>query len=202
MKKAFSIIVVLLCVLSIVLVSLFYLVPSFYENRYQEETTLENLYKLCDYVYTFHNSDLILKYYPKLIFETEYDKYSWENEKDNMMTKLLKTALNNSDFDIFKDYLSKSYVTYSTTKFAEISIIEFIYGYYDQYADLNNTYELFDIMIDTCPDIVSQFVFCQEYAEFVNLYTDDAAKFEEVNDRKKKLVKKVKEYWEQSRDGS
>ena len=43
---------------------------------------------------------------------------------------------------------------------------------------------------------VGKFTFCKEYAQFVNLYTDDTEKFEEVNNRKKDLAEQVKIYWE------
>lgn len=195
-KKVFVIFGVLICVVSISLISLFSIIPQYLENRYNDEKNAGNLYKLCDYVYTFHNSDFILKYYPTLIFETNYNEYSWEYEKDNMLTKLLQTSLNNASYEVFVQYLSKSYITYSSTKIAEINIIDFVNAYYEIYSDLNNTYNLYEVIIDTCPNVVGKFTFCQEYSQFVNLYTDDTEKFQEVNNRKKDLAEEVKEHWE------
>lgn len=195
-KNIFIIAGVFIGSISILLVSLFFLIPGHYEKQYKEEKSVETLYELCDYVYTFHNSDLILKYYPTLIFETNYNKYSWEYEKDNMLTKLLQTSLNDASYDEFVEYLSKSYSTYSTTTFAEISIIDFINGYYEIYGDLEKTYNLYEVLIDTCPNVVGKFTFCQEYAQFVNLYTDDTKKFEKVNNRSKDLAEQVKIHWE------
>ena len=195
-KNIFIIVGVFIGSISILLVSLYVLIPGHFEKQYEEEKSVETLYKLCDYVYTFHNSDLILKYYPTLIFETDYEEYSWEYEKDNMLTKLLQTSLNDASYDVFVEYLSKSYNIYSTTKFAEICIIDFINGYYEIYGDLKNTYNLYEVIIDTCPDVVGKFTFCQEYTEFVNLYTDDTEKFEEINNWKKDLAEQVKSLWE------
>ncbi len=113
-----------------------------------------------------------------------------------MLTKLLQMSLNDERYDEFVEYLSKSYSTYSTTTFAEICIIDFVNGYYELYGNLENTYNLFEVIIDTCPDVVGKFTFCQEYAQFVNLNTDDTQKFEEVNNRKNKLAEKVNEHWE------
>lgn len=199
-KKIFIILASLLCVVSVTLISLFDIIPQYLENKYNEEKKIGNLYKLCEYVYTFHNSDLILKYYPTLIFESIYNEYSWDYEKDNMLTRLLQTSLNEASYDIFTEYLSKSYNTYSNTKIAEINIIDFINGHYEIYGDLEKVYNLYEVIIDACPDIVGKFTFCQEYVQFVCLYTDDTKKFEEVNNKSKDLAEQVKYHWENQSD--
>ena len=198
MKKKFTIIVcVSLVVFSIVLLSLFCIVPNYYESRYETNKSSENLYELCKYVYTFNNNEMVLKYYPVLLFETNYDNYSWEYEKDNMVTRLIEKSINYSDFDTLKDLLSKACITYSTEEFAEICVIDFIYGYYEQYNKLEETYSLFETAINSFNSVEYKFSLCTEYAQFVNLYTDNTEKFEEVNNRKKDLAEQVKIHWEE-----
>ena len=201
MKKKITLIIgVFLVVLSMVLLSLFCLVPNYYKKMYESNKSSKNLYDLCKYIYTFNNNEMILDYYPVLLFDTQYDDYSWEYEKDNMITKLLEKSINYSEFHIFKDVLSKSCVTYSTEEFAEICVVGFIYGYYEQSNNLEETYSLFETAINSFRSIEYKFSLCSEYAEFVNLYTDDTEKFEEVNNRQKNLAEKVKEYWENQSD--
>ena len=124
-----------------------------------------------------------------------------------MVTKLLEKSINYSEFDIFKDLLSKSCETYSTEEFAEICVVDFIYGYYEKYNNLEETYSLFESAISAFTSIEYKFSICAEYVQFINLYTEDTQKFEDVNNRKKDLAEKVANQMvdqsgDQSGDGS
>ena len=196
-KYTFRIIVIFLAVLSIVLVSLFSVIPSYYKNTYENKKTAENLYNLCKYVYTFKNTELIIKYYPVLLFDTDYNEYSWESEKDNMLSELLDTSLKKSEYDVFKEYLSKACKTYSNDVIAEEFVVVFIWEYYDQSNNLEKTYELFESVIDSFPNSISKVSICSEYAYFARSNTDDTEKFEEIYRMQKELAAKASESHEE-----
>ena len=142
--------------------------------------TANNLLTLCKISGVFKDEELVVEYYPKLIFDDEANIVPID-EKDEMICAFLEAVLKLDDFEKQKKFLKKSYLSFSNFESATRGGTGFIISYYDETKDKNKCYELYELLLESSSDLNYKFknAIYTKYIAFI-IENNDYVLLEEV----------------------
>ncbi len=189
MKKIFSVISFSVVVVIVFISLSIYVYPRILEKQYIETKDSALLYKICKISLKTNQKELILKYC-KDLFEDDYD-FSDVEEKDEMLSKYLKTVLDTNDFDLYKSSIVYVSSRYSSTEIAVIECTRAVYEYYNMTGESDKTLMLFDALIENTSNIEIKDLFYTKKSSFLMSELEDFEAVEQMQEERKKIKEEL-----------